>query len=175
MTAPAPGASRAPWITAAVCGVVAAALVIVYYVLLLPARDDQNIGELSGSEREAMGAATTEVVNLLAFRRSNFEADFNRALAGTTGQLTTEIKQNRAATLKAMTAGKYDMIASATGQALVGPADKAPAGTAYIVLVTVTGGRSDVPAAQIPTSVQVTVVKKGGKWLLSDLENVGIS
>ena len=74
---PAPQPARTPWITAAVAGVVLAALLLVYFAFLLPARDDKNdpsnaVGGLSNTEKQAVVAAGTETANLLSFRRAQF-------------------------------------------------------------------------------------------------------
>src|SRR4051794_12745676 len=92
--------SLAPWITAAVAGVVLIALLLVFFLWLRPderdadrdhARALQNSGQLTSVEKAAMTAAGTEMVNLVTFSRAHFEADFQRALNGATGALRSDV------------------------------------------------------------------------------------
>ena len=80
-------ASLAPWIVAAVAGAVFVALLVVYYVVLVPYRKDHTTGQFTSAEKSAVTAASTETANLLSFRRAQFDADYARALRGTTGSL----------------------------------------------------------------------------------------
>ena len=167
--------SPAPWVVAGALGVVVAALALVYFAILRPYRDSYTPGKFNGDEKAAVTAARTEMANLLSYRRARFEQDYTRALDGATGSLRTDIAAKKAATLRTLTTGKFDLIAEATHAALVGPADKAKSGTSYIVLVTTSGYPSTNKAAQRVQSLRVTVVKQKGKWLLSDVENVGLT
>ncbi len=158
-----------PWIVAGVCGVLLAALFLVYFVFLVPdKRDSADIGQLTRTEQVAVSAAGTRAVNLISFRRAEFDADWKRAVDGTTGSLKTEITAKRAATLSALQKGKFDIGATVTHASLEGPTEKGAKG--YIVLVSVNGYHLDAKAQTVPQSLEVTVVHQNGQWLASDVE-----
>jgi hypothetical protein len=167
--------SPAPWIVAGIAGVIFIALIVVYYSALLPYRRDHTPAQFTSTEQDAITAASTETVNLLSYRRADFDADYARAVNGATGQLKSEVQGNKAKTLKQLTTGKFDLTAKATHEALVGPAEKKEPSKGYVVLVTVNGYKSTQPDAPTQQSLQVTVIKVGGKWLVNDVENIGIS
>jgi hypothetical protein len=164
-------ASLAPWIVAAVAGAVFVALLVVYYVVLVPYRKDHTAGQFTSAEKSAVTAASTETANLLSFRRAQFDADYARALRGTTGSLRSDVSAKKAATKSTLVTGKFDLSARITHTALVGPSGK----NGYIVLVTVNGYKSTTPAVPTQQNLQVTVQKVKGSWLASDVRNVGIS
>lgn len=164
-------ASPAPWIVAAVAGAIFVALLVVYYVALQPYRKDHTAGQFSSSEKSAIVAASTETANLLSFRRAQFDADYARALAGTTGSLRSDVAAKKATTKSTLVTGKFDLSARITHSALVGPAGQ----NAYVVLVTVNGYKSTTPEVPTQQNLQVTVQKVKGSWLASDVRNVGIS
>jgi succinate dehydrogenase hydrophobic anchor subunit len=68
-------ASIAPWIAAAVAGVVLIALLLAYFLFL---RDDKKevIGQLTSAEKAAVAAAGTEATNLVTYRRDHFDEDY---------------------------------------------------------------------------------------------------
>ncbi len=113
-------ASAAPWIVAAVAGAVLVALLVTYFVALRPAQDDV-VGDLTAAEGAAVDAAGTEMANLLSFRRAHFDADFQRALAGATGALKSDVQSKKDVTLSTMTKGKFDLVGAVTHKALEGP------------------------------------------------------
>jgi hypothetical protein len=166
-------ASAAPWITAAVAGVVLIALLVAYFVALRPDQDKVD-GDLNGTEVSAVNAAAVEMVNLLSFRRAHFEADYQRALSGATGSLRSDVQSNKAATQSTMTKGKFDLIGKVTHKALEGPA-AAGKTNSYVVLVTVNGYRSTSMDQPVQQSLEVTVVRSKGKWLASDVTNIGVA
>lgn len=166
--------SGAPWITAGVAAVVLAALLVVFYAVLLPDRANNVVGDLTSTEKAAVTAATTESVNLLSYRRSAFEADYQRALAGTTGALKSDVTGRKAVTLKTLTAGKFDLTARATHSGLVGPSSSNKT-NGYVVLVTVNGYKSTEPVVPNVQNLKVTVVQVKGKWLANDVTLVGVS
>jgi hypothetical protein len=166
-------ASAAPWIAAAVSGAVLVALLVTYFVALRPAQDDVA-GDLNATENAAMDSAAAEMSNLLSFRRAHFDADYKRALAGSTGALKTDVQKNRAVTLSTMTKGKFDLVGKVTHKALEGPVDKGKT-TGYTVLVTVNGYRSIAMDQPVQQTLAVTVIRSGGKWLASEVTNIGVS
>jgi hypothetical protein len=68
--------------------------------------------------RIAAEAGRSEVVNLLSYRRANFELDLARALAGATAPLSDDIQSNAASTQAAMIKGNYDLSATVTAIAV---------------------------------------------------------
>ncbi len=68
--------------------------------------------------RVAAEAGRSEVVNLLSYRRANFDLDLQRALAGATAPLSDDIEGNAASTHAAMIQGKYDLSATVTAIAV---------------------------------------------------------
>lgn len=165
--------SATPWIIAGVAGVIFAVLFYLYYSVLPNYKDSHTPGDLSATEQRAITAAATETTNILSYRRANFEADFQRAVSGATGGLKTDIQGKRAATLAAMTKGKFDLVAKVTNQALEGPTTKG--GNGYIVLITINGYQSTQPTFPNQQSLRVTVVDVKGKWLVADVQNVSVS
>lgn len=179
-----PTNQRAPWITAAVAGAVLIGLLVTYFAVLrgdIRDADRQRavarkavIGDLSADETSAVNAAATEMVNLVSFRRAHFAQDFQRALDGVTGSLRSDVEKNKQSTLDAMTKGKFDMTGRVTNKALAG-AVTAGSGRGYTVLVTVQGYRSTSPDVPVQQNLSVTVVEKAGRWVASDVQNIGIS
>jgi hypothetical protein len=163
-------ASMAPWIVAAVAGVVAVGLLITFLVGLLPYRRDHTAGRFNGREKDALAAASVESANTLTYRLAHFDADFARALAGTTGDVRNELQGDKSATLQAMTAGKYDLAAKVTHVALQGPAGKG-----YTALITLVAGPSTVGSLPQQPTWQVTISPVKGKWLLSKITVIGLS
>ena len=164
-------ASAAPWITAAVAGVVLLGLLLVYFVVLRPDQDKVN-GDLNSTETAAVNAAAVEMANLLSFRRAQFTADFNRAVSGATGSLRSDVQKNKAITLSTMTKGKFDLVGKVTHKALEGPAASGKS-NGYVVLVTANGYRSTSLDQPVQQSLEVTVIRANGKWLASDVTNIG--
>jgi hypothetical protein len=163
----------APWIVAGVAGVILIALLSVYFFVLRPDEDDVA-GALTAQERTVMTAAGTEAANVLSFRRSQFEQDFQRALSGATGALADDLRRAKSTTRKTITDGKFDMSATVTHTALEGPVSgKSRHG--YTVLVTLNGYRSNAPSQPTPSQLALTVLSIKGNWLVSDVENIGVS
>jgi hypothetical protein len=175
--------SLAPWITAAVAGVVLIALLLVYLLWLRPDERDADreradavvaSGQLTPEETAAMTAAGTEMVNLVTFSRAHFEDDFKRALDGTTGSLHSDVEKQHDNTLKAMTDGKFDLSGRLTHKAL-SDSVQADGTHGYVVLVTINGYHSTAPDSPTQQSLAVTVLDINGKWLASDVTNIGVT
>ena len=164
--------SRAPWVVAAVAGVVLAALLVVFFALLEPDRG-HVAGALTSQEKSVVAAAGTEAANVLSYRRAHFNQDFQRALDGATGAMKSDLRSQRAATLSAMTQGKFDLSARVDRAALVGRPDKGSANS-YVVLVALDGFQSTAPGVAVPSRLEVTVERVGGKWLVSGIDSVGV-
>jgi hypothetical protein len=164
--------TAAPWIVAAVAGAVLLGLLAVYFFALRPDENDVA-GALSSEERGAMTAAGTEAANVLSYRRSHFEQDFQRALSGAMGNLASDLRSQKSTTQKTINDGKFDMSATVTHTALEGSITGTP--HAYTVLVTLNGYRSVAPNQPTPSQLALTIRQVKGKWLVSDIENIGVS
>lgn len=164
--------SRAPWVVAAVAAVVLAALLVVFFAFLQPDRD-RVVGGLTAQEKDVVAAAGTEAANVLSYRRAHFAEDFQRALDGATGAMKADLRSQRAATLSAITQGKFDLSARVDRAALAGRPDKG-SNTAYLVLVSLNGFQSTAPGVAVPSHLEVTVEKVSGKWLVSGIKSIGV-
>lgn len=166
-------ASSAPWITAAIAGAALLALLLVYFLALRPDEDKIN-GGFTSQERAAMNAASVEAVNVLSYRRASFESDFQRALSGATGDLASDLHKEKSVTLKTITNGKFDMSARTTHVALEQRLDSGNQ-HGYLVLVTLNGYRSSAPDVPTPSQLALTVLDVNGKWLVSNIDSVGVN
>lgn len=172
MSGPTRSSSRLPWLVAAALGVVAVALAVVLVAVLLPARDEKAVG-LSSDEQAAMSAASQEVVNLLTYTRKDFDADFQRALSGMTGQLLSDQQKLKDKTLAAMTKNKIDLKGEVSEVALEGADDNGN----VLVLVSATGyqvGANGTPVPATYARFELTMTRQGDKWLAGNLVNVGL-
>jgi len=177
-------APRAPWITAAVAGLVLIGLLVTYFAALrgdVRDADRQRAanrhlvqGDLNAEENRAVDAAATEMVNLVSFRRAQFAQDWQRALDGVTGGLRSDVAKNEKQTQAAMDKGKFDLSGKITHKALEGPVASGRT-RGYTVLVTVEGFRSTAPDTPLQQNLEVTVIRQGKRWLASDVNNIGIS
>lgn len=175
---------RAPWITAAAAGLVLIGLIVTYLAFLRGDVHDADrqraanrhlvLGDLNGEETRAVNAAATEMLNLVSFRRAQFDSDWQRALSGVTGAVRGDVEKKKQLTLDAMNKGKFDLDGRVTHKALEGPVGTG-AKRGYTVLVTIEGYRSTAPDATLQQNFEVTVVRQGERWLASDINNVGIS
>jgi len=174
---------RAPWITAAVAGVVLAGLIVTYLAFLRGDIHDADraraanrhlvAGDLNAEESRAVDAAATEMLNLVSFRRAQFEADWQRALDGVTGAVRSDVQSKKQLTLNAMTKGKFDLDGRVTHKALEGPVGSGQK-RGYTVLVTIEGYRSTAPDVPLQQNFEVTVVHQGTRWLAANVSNIGL-
>jgi hypothetical protein len=164
-------ATRLPWIVAAAAGFVTVLLLVLLFVLILPDKDDDVSSAprvFTSAEQGAIRAASVEAVNILSYSRKNFDADFERALAGATGSLRSDLQGQKADTLKTLNTEKIDLTAQASDAALKATTDKG-----VVVLVVVTGSTRNDAGQVSPAKVErieMTLVKQGGKWLASDIQ-----
>jgi hypothetical protein len=173
----------APWITASIAGAVLLALLLVYFLALRPDERDadaqraaakKRAGDLTAAETIAVNAAATEMLNLVTFSRAHFADDFQRALAGTTGALRSDVADKKSTTQSTITQGKFDLYGKLTHKALEGPVESGKR-KGYIVLVTINGYHSDAPDQPVQQNLEVTVLRVKGKWLAADVTNIGIT
>src|SRR5919201_14534 len=107
-------------------------------------------------------------------RRASFESDFQRALSGATGDLASDLHKEKSVTLKTITNGKFDMSARTTHVALEQRLDSGNQ-HGYLVLVTLNGYRSSAPDVPTPSQLALTVLDVNGKWLVSNIDSVGVN
>jgi hypothetical protein len=167
----------APWVVAAILALVVAALAVLL-VHAYSVRDDNDARagaryRPTADQLEAVQVGATEAANLTTLSRKNFEADYRRALTGTTGQLRKDIAAKKQDYLAAMTSGKFDLKATVARSAF-----ESASGDRVLVLVTlngahvVDGARSSVST---PQRIELTMVRSGGTWLASNFLAVGVS
>ena len=168
--------TRTPWIGAAVLTLVVAALVVLL-VRTWSIKDDNNRSggnalAPTSDQDHAVQSGAIEAANLTTLSRANYEADFKRALAGTTGTLRKDLLNKKAAYLSAMNAGKFDLKAS-----VVESAFESQSGDKVLILVTLNGthvvDKVSSPIAT-PQRLELTMIKQGDKWLAADFVAVGV-
>lgn len=124
-----------------------------------------------GSELQvAAEAGRSEVINLLSYRRADFDADVQRAEAGAVSPLKEQIESNAADTGAAMRKGNYDLNGSVTSVAV-----ERASGDSIAMLVAAQSNRVvDGGAAPTVTSVRyvVTVTRTESGWAVSQVRNV---
>lgn len=140
------------------------------------ARDDDQgrATPFDSSEQAALDAASRNVANIASFRRAKFDADYTRALSGTTGGVYTTFQQKKAAYKQAIDQGKFDLSAKITHVALIGRVDTDKV-QGYDVLVSFNGFRSTQQNLPTQQNLRVTMQNKDGKWLIADLTSIGAS
>jgi len=168
--------SSAPWIAAAVLAVLVAVLV----VLLVRTssikdenkRDAGNQFAPTADQQRAVQSGAIEAANLTTLSRANYETDFKRALAGTTGTLRKDLLAKKGAYLSAMNAGRFDLKSS-----VVESAFESQSGNKVLILVTLNGthvvDKVTSPIAT-PQRLELTMVEQGAKWLATDFVAVGV-
>lgn len=128
---------------------------------------------LSSDEQAALDAGKVQVANLITYRRASFEADWQRALDGTTGSLHQDQVGKKASTLQAITKDKIDLRGEVSA---IGVASATKNSVGLVVLLNGYKITADGKSTLVNTSrLQITETKVGAKWLLSDLKNVPLS
>lgn len=157
----------APWIAGGAAALLMIASVLAYVFFRADNQANGGPRAFTTDEQAAVTAAGTEMANLLSFSRAHFDADFKRALAGSTGAIKTDIEGKRTVTLQTITKGKFDLSADVTHSALAGPATSSDKSKGYVVLVSLNGYKSSQKNLPTQQNLQVTVVQQHGKWLVS--------
>lgn len=174
-----PRRGNAPWVTAAALVLVIAALTIllvhIYSVRNDDKRTSRNAFAPTASEQAAVAAAATEAANLTTYARKSFEADFARATRGATGALRQDLAKQKAQTLAAMTKNKFDLKSKVVESAF----ESSDGADKVVALVTLNGQHVfDSPSAGSSLAsaqrLELTMIRKDGKWLASNLNSVGI-
>ena len=166
--------------TAVALGLVAVVLAVFVVVVRLvvsgsgdgavPAGQSAPAG-LSVDGQAAVDAARQEALNLISYSQANFDKDYARSLAGTTGDLQTQLKSSEATTKSALTKGKFDLTGQITAAGLV-----SVQGPTAVVLVSSNGYQKVGSKSTLVANnrLQLTMTKVGGTWLISGLESVGL-
>lgn len=170
------GSGAAPWVVAGVLAVIAGLLaVLIVRANAEASQNSRDAGSLispTADQLRAVQSAAIEAANLTTLSRAHFEADFTRALAGTTGDLRHDLVSKKSAYLSAMRAGKFDLKSS-----VVESAFESGSGSKVLALVTLNGTHVvDKVASPVttPQRLELTMVKSGGKWLASEFLQVGV-
>jgi Mce-associated membrane protein len=177
MSVQSPPRSNAAWVVAGVLGVVTAVLVV---LLVHVASVRASASKASGSSElsptpdqlKAVQSGAIEAANLTTLSRANYDADFNRALAGATGTLRQDLLNKKASYLSAMQAGKFDLKSS-----VIESAYESESNGKVLILVTINGSHvvdKVVSPITTPQRLELTMVRSGGKWLAADLLAVGV-
>jgi hypothetical protein len=127
---------------------------------------------LSTSETQAMDSARQFVVNVFSYDKSSFDADFQRALAGTTAELSGQVENTKQALLASLTGGAI----IATNAQVKSAAVEQTTSAGIQVLVVAETFSVDASNKSTDTGQQrmaVTMVEKNGKWLASALTAIG--
>ncbi|MEO6885534.1 MAG: hypothetical protein ABI232_04495 [Jatrophihabitantaceae bacterium] len=114
---------------------------------------------------QATTAGVREVVNLLSYRRSDFDGDFQRALNGLTTDLAQQQQASKGSIQNVMTNGGFDLVGT------VGAAAVSAAGDDSVTLIVLSHSTrvDDRGMATMISSTryQVALTRTGGKWLVS--------
>jgi len=177
--------SRVPAIVAAVLLAATIALVVVLFTVIRPDKNDNASanptatsstdvpqGGLAPAQQRVVDAATIEIKNIFTYARKTFDADYQRALSGATGDLAADLKSKMATLLSQMTDGKFDL-----DGAIIGSAFEQIQGDQAVVLVSAQGYKLPDGAQRELASAarfEVTLLKVGDKWLASGLTSVGL-
>jgi hypothetical protein len=167
---------NAPWIVAVVLALLTGALIVLLvHTNVVKADNGRDAGNLVSPTADQLRAVQTgaiEAANLTTLSRKNFDADFTRALAGTTGNLRKDLVGKKEQYLSAMNAGKFDLKSS-----VVQSAFESQSKGKVLILVTLNGRHvvdNVASAIATPQRLELTMVKSGDKWLASDFTAVGV-
>ncbi len=121
--------------------------------------------------RVAAEAGRAEVLSLLSYRRADFDADLQQALAGAVSPLREQIEQNAPDTKSAMTAGKYDLSGSVTAVAV----ERADENRVSMLMAADSSRLTDGSATPSVSKLQyeVTVTRTDSGWAASKVSPVG--
>ena len=114
----------------------------------------------------AVTAGASEVVNLLSYGRTTFDADFNRALDGLTGPLRAHQESLRAGIEQSMDRSQTDYAAEVRSVGV-----ESASGTSVLLLVCATGYASRPGSGPVQSATErfeVGVQHAGGRWLVSE-------
>jgi Mce-associated membrane protein len=127
---------------------------------------------LTTGETQAMDAARQFVVNVFTYNKASFDSDFQRALSGSTGDLSSQVTNTKAALQASLTGGT---ITGTKGEVKsAGVEQTSSAGIEVLVVAeTYSIDSSNKSTDTGQQRMEVTMVKKNGKWLASALTAIG--
>jgi hypothetical protein len=163
--------SRRAWLTTGVLGLFVLVLAAGLVVLLVVRNHHAHPG-LDSREQSAVDAASREMINLQTFRLAHFDADFDRASDGLTGDLLKTLNAKKASLRAGLKNSKQDTVAAVTQAGF-----KEGKGGNAVVLMTMNNYRVDAKGKKTLFSsgrFEVSVSEVGGRWLASDLTSVGL-
>jgi hypothetical protein len=134
--------------------------------------ENANAGLPPGGDdlRVAAEVGRAEVINLLSYRRADFDADVQRAVAGAVSPLREQIQGNATDTAAAMRKGKYDLGGTVTAVAL-----ERASGDSIAMLVAAQSTRviDGAPSPSVsPVRYVVTVTRTDRGWAVSQVRSV---
>lgn len=106
---------------------------------------------------------------ITTFRRSTFERDFAYALSMLTGPLLADVRDTKRSTLHTMRSGGFDL----HGEVLASAVESAT--PVHVEILVALNGYRSTSNTPVPQHLEVTVENIGGRWLLSDVKNIGVS
>jgi hypothetical protein len=127
---------------------------------------------LSTSESQAMDAARQFVVNVFSYRKADFDSDFQRALAGSTGDLSSQVQNTKSALQASLTGGT---LASTRAEVKSAGVEQTTSSGIQILVVaeTYSVDSSNKSTDTGQQRMDVTMTEKNGKWLASALTAIG--
>lgn len=158
----------AAWITLVVAAMLCLAAAVLLVVQLV--RPDQY--RIASREQAAMDAAAQEMVNNATLSRKTFDADWDRAMKGTSGATHDSLSELKAQTLASLNEQKVDLTAQVTSVAV-----KSSNKNSVIVLVSFNGytvGDDGKKTINSTPQMELTMKQTGGKWLIDDTQSMGL-
>jgi hypothetical protein len=138
-----------------------------YYEKYRPSRP-----ALSTSETQAMDAARQFVVNVFSYGKASFDSDFQRALSGSTGDLTNQVTNTKTALQASLTGGT--LVSTKAEVKAAGIEQTTSSGIQILVVAeTYSIDASNKSTDTGQQRMDVTMVNKNGKWLASALTAIG--
>lgn len=167
------GAARRPRRRLLVVALVVAALfaggsATAYYVA-----EPDPVAGLTSSQQAAVSAAGQAAINLQTFRRASFDADFANAQASLTQAYGQEFASRKQALKQQLDKAGRDATATVKSTGLV-----SSSGDQAVVLVVTNAVQTADNGQTTPfvfSRLQLTLQRVDGRWLVSDLTNVGLS
>ncbi|HSY15690.1 MAG TPA: hypothetical protein VK816_06865 [Jatrophihabitantaceae bacterium] len=141
---------------------------------LLIFRPNAATGGLAAREQAALTAAEQVSVNLMSYRRADFNADFARAVSGTTAPLTAQLQAEKQTLLGELTQGKNDATANLSAGAVAKTQPTPDSIVALVVVDAFSVSSSGTSTLVNHSRLQLTMQDVKGKWLASNFETIGL-
>lgn len=164
---------RTPWLATALLLIIAIALGVTAGVLYSNRKKPASFG-LTATETSAVTAARQVVVNLFTFRYGdNFDADFQRAVDGTTGTLQSQFKATQSALKATLNNGKINTTCQVTAAGF-----EQLSGTSVLALVVANTYSVNTKGVSTETNhprFEITMTLVNGHWLGTNLSAVELA